>query len=104
MVVINNTMLYFADCNFSTFNTSVACAASSEPLLFPLLLIGIWIITFIATKAFTTPRAWTMASFICFILALPMVMMGWMASMYMYAFLVMTAIGIAWTMMDNSIG
>lgn len=65
-----------------------------EPLFFPVILAVIWIIVLVATKSYSTSRAFTYASFVAFILSVPIVILGWMANRYMYLALIMTAAGI----------
>lgn len=73
-----------------------------EPLFFIVLLAVIWIVVFVATKSYSSSRAWTFASFISFILSMPIVLMGWLAPRYMYLFLLFLAVGIIWIRIGDS--
>jgi hypothetical protein len=86
--------------NYFSYITQDAIA----PLFFPLILFAIWIITFVSTKSYSSSRAWTFASFLTFILSLPLAIMGWCAPRYCYLTLVLLAIGIAWIRLGDSNG
>lgn len=73
-----------------------------EPFFFIVILAVIWLVVFISTKSYSSSRAWTFSSFVSFLLSLPLVMMGWMSSRYMYLFLLLLAIGILWIRIEDS--
>lgn len=73
-----------------------------EPMTFLLILVGIWVIAFLATKVYTSSRAWTFASFICFIISIPLAGLGWLSPTYTYLLLLMTAIGLIWIRLGDS--
>ena len=69
---------------------------SLEPLIFPLIMLGIFVILLIATKLFSGRVAFTFSSFICTVLTIPLAILGFMAPMYMYLFVVLTGFGVLW--------
>lgn len=75
---------------------------SVESMFFVVLLAVIWIIIFVATKSYSSSRAFTYASFISFILAVPITLMGWMATKFMYLALLFLAIGLIWIRVGDS--
>lgn len=73
---------------------------TSEGLLFVSLLFVIWIITFVATKSYSASRAWTFASFLCFILSLILSVIGIIAPKFMYLYLILTGVGAVWLKLE----
>jgi hypothetical protein len=73
-----------------------------EPYTFVMILLAVWVIAFLVTKVYSTSRAWTFASFLCFILSIPLAGLGWLSYVYMYLLLLMTAIGIIWIRLGDS--
>lgn len=76
------------------FDSYITYIVGVENMLFPVLLAVLWIIVFVATKGYSTSRAFTFASFVAFILSAPIVLMGWMANRYMYLSLLFLGIGL----------
>jgi len=70
-------------------------------LFFPVMLLVIWTITFIGTKQFTTSRAWTIASFLCAFISVPLAIANLIAPRYMYLCFILLAVGILWLKMEN---
>lgn len=68
----------------------------ADGLLFLVMLFVIWVITFIATKQYSTDRAFTYASFICMILAILLAILGLLGSQWMYLFVILTGVGAVW--------
>lgn len=73
-----------------------------EPLFFITILVVLWVVVFVAAKSYSSSRAWTFASFVCFILSTPITLLGWMKPTYMYLFLLLLAIGIIWIRIGDS--
>jgi len=80
----------------------ISWVVSIEPLTFPLILLGIWVIAFLATKVYTTSRAFTFASFICFIISMPLAGLGYLSYVYMYMLLLFSAVGVVWVRLGDS--
>lgn len=73
----------------------------SDGLMFPVIMLVIWVIMFIATKRYSVSRAWTMSSFFCFILSVPLVVMGMFSPKYMYLLILLLAVGVVWLKMKD---
>jgi hypothetical protein len=73
----------------------------SGGLFFPVILMVIWVVTFIALKGYTTSRAWTGASFLVSILSVPLAIMKLIAPRYMYLSFMFLAGGILWMKIDK---
>ncbi|MFW6172894.1 MAG: hypothetical protein ACOC5T_04045 [Elusimicrobiota bacterium] len=66
----------------------------ADGLFFPVLLLVVWVIVFVATKTYTTPRAWTAASITVSFLSIPLTIAGLVAPRWMYMSFVLTAAGV----------
>jgi hypothetical protein len=88
--------------NTYSMNNLTAWVVQIEPLTFPLILLGIWVIAFLVTKNYSSSRAWTFASFACFIMSIPLCGIAWLSYVYMYLLLFMTAVGIVWIRLGDS--
>ena len=66
------------------------------------MLFVIWIISFIATKQYTSSRAWTFSSFFCAILSIFLSVMEYISPKWMYLLIVMTLIGFVWLKLEDS--
>ena len=73
----------------------------ADGLFFPSILLVLWVVIFIATKQFTSARAWTTASAICALLSIPLVVMDLVGRNWMYLLIVLTAIGILWLKLET---
>jgi hypothetical protein len=74
----------------------------SNGIFMPAMLLGIFIILFMSLKATTTnAKAFSGASFICMIAGILLTAIGWMASKFMYAAIIVTAIGAIWAYLDD---
>lgn len=79
-------------------------------VLFPVLLVVIWFVAFVA--AFTSggsnrnsaARAWTFASFIISILAIPLAIVGLLAAKFMYTSFIFLSIGVLWLTLSSPAG
>lgn len=69
--------------------------------LFPMLLMAVWMIVFIATKQFSGSKAFTYASFVCAILSIPLALLELLNPRFMYAFGILLAIGIIWLKLEG---
>ncbi|MEX0597451.1 MAG: hypothetical protein WD512_13230 [Candidatus Paceibacterota bacterium] len=63
-------------------------------LFFPLILLAMFVITFVTTMHLGTGRAFVFASFFCSIIAIFLVIGGLLGSGYMYLLFVMLGIGL----------
>jgi len=75
---------------------------TSDGLFFTVILFVVWIIGFLAIKQYSTPRAWTAASFLCAILSILLTVVDLVAPRFMYVFLILTAIGLVWLKLEPS--
>jgi uncharacterized membrane protein len=74
----------------------------SGGILFPLVLLSMFIIIFITTiNATSVSRAWTTASLICAILGVMLAVMQLLAPAYMYGLFIMVAIGVVWLKLES---
>jgi hypothetical protein len=60
------------------------------------ILFVIWAIAILAGKQFGTEKAFTYASFLAFVLALPLAVFGFINPSFMYLFAIFTAVGAVW--------
>lgn len=70
-------------------------------LVFPFILLIIWVIVFIATKQFNTSKAFTYASFMCSILAVPLAILELINPKFLYVFGILLASGIVWLKLEG---
>jgi len=79
-----------------------------EGLFFPIMLLVIWVISFIAmlfsgsTYRPSASKAWIWASFFTTILAIPLGVLDLVARKYMYISIVMLGIGVIWLILEGS--
>lgn len=85
---------------FEFFNYVNATATGG--LFFPVIIFVIWIISFLAIKQYSTSRAWTFASFFCSVLSIILAVMNLIAPVFMYFFIIFTAIGLVWLKLEPS--
>jgi len=69
-------------------------------LFFPVIIFVIWIITFLATKQYSTSRAWTFASFLCGVLSIILATLNLIAPRFMYIFIILFAAGLVWLKLE----
>lgn len=74
----------------------------ADGLLFPMILFIIFIITFIATKQFDSSKAFTYASFLTFVLAIPLTVLNLVAPKFMYLFLILLGAGALWLKLSGT--
>jgi len=69
-------------------------------LFWPVMLLVIWVITFIAMKQYSTSRAWTFASFFCSILSIIMAILDYISPKFMYLCIFLTLVGFVWLKLE----
>jgi len=80
---------------------------SVEGLFFPVMLLVIWIVSFIALlfsgsiERPSAAKAWTFASFFVTILSMPLVILGLVAQRYMYISIILLGIGALWLILES---
>lgn len=74
----------------------------SDGGFFLVLTLVIWIITFIATKQYSSDRAFTYASFVCMVLSILLGVMNLINPQFMYLFMVLTAVGVVWLKLSDT--
>ena len=76
---------------------------ASEGSFISAILLGLFVIIFMLLRATTNNgKAFVGSSFICMIFAILLTTLGWLAPMYMYILIVMTAIGAAWAYLSDA--
>ena len=73
----------------------------SGGIFWPIMLLVLWIITFLAIKQYSTSRAWTFASFFCAILSIPLAVLDYIAPVYMYMCIFLTIVGFVWLKLED---
>ena len=69
-------------------------------LFWPVILLVIWVVAFMATKQYSTSRAWTSASFLCAILSIMLAVMDYIAPKWMYLSIFLTLVGFVWLKLE----
>lgn len=67
---------------------------------FPVMLIVIWVVSFMTLKQFSSSKAWTFASFFCSILGIMLAVMDYMSPRWMYLSVFMTVVGLVWLKLE----
>jgi predicted MFS family arabinose efflux permease len=95
---VNDTADFFSFFNYIN-NTA------SGGIFFPLILLAIGIITTIGSALTGKPvqRGFTFAAFICSILGMLLVLMGFMNKEYMYFCFFLTAVGVVWIRLSEGL-
>lgn len=70
-------------------------------LFFTSMLLVIWIITFMGTKQFSNPRAFTFASFFTTMLGIMLATLNLINPRWMYLTVILTLIGFVWLKLDT---
>ena len=73
---------------------------SASGLFFPVMIFVIWIIVFLASKQYSTSRAWTAASFLCGVLSILLATLDLIAPRFMYIFIILFAAGLVWLKLE----
>lgn len=78
-----------------------------DGLFFPVILSAIWVISFItvfSSGGYTRPsaaRAWVFSSFLLSVLSIPMTIMNFLATKYMYLTFIMLGLGLSWLKLEQ---
>jgi hypothetical protein len=75
--------------------------SASDGILFPAILLVIWVVSFMALKSYSTARAWTFASFFCSILSIMLAVLDLISPKFMYLPIILTAIGFVWLKLED---
>lgn len=75
---------------------------TADGAFFITILFVIWIVSFLAIKQYSTPKAWTFASLFCSILAILLAILNMISPKFMYVFFIFTAIGLVWLKLEPS--
>lgn len=89
----NDTIDFFTMTNYVNTVT--------DGLLFSLILLTIWVVAFVSSKRFKASVSWTIASFICMGLSIPMVVVNLISERWMYLFIVLLGVGLLWLQLDK---
>ena len=76
--------------------------SATAGLFWPVMLLVIWIVSFLGFKQYSSSRAWTFASFFCAILGMFLAVLNLMAPRWMYLSIIMTLIGLVWLKLEGS--
>lgn len=74
---------------------------ATDGLMFPVILMVIFVVVFVATKQFSTAKAFTFASFVCVVASLPLALLDVMSPRFMYLFGILLATGAVWLKLDG---
>lgn len=76
----------------------------SDGKFFPSFLFGIFIILFFMFKTTTSNgKAFAGSAFLVMVMSILLTTLGWMASSYMYATIVLTAVGVVWSFLEDKV-
>lgn len=73
---------------------------ATEGLFWSVILLVIWVISFLALKHYSTSRAWTFASFFCAVLGIILAVMDYLAPKWMYLAIILTIVGFVWLKLE----
>lgn len=76
--------------------------SNTEGYFFPVIIMIIWVITFVATKQFSSAKAFTYASFLGMILSIILSVIDLMSPRWMYLMIVLTAMGAVWLKFEEA--
>ncbi len=79
-------------------------ASGIEPLLFPIVMLCLWVVSFIImmNKGESGSRSWTFASFFTSVLVIPLTLMGFVSATNMYMIGIFVAVGVIWMILENN--
>lgn len=67
---------------------------------FPVILLVIWIVSFLALKQYSSSKAFTFASLFCSILGIMLAVLDLMSPRWMYMVVFMTVVGLVWLKLE----
>ena len=70
--------------------------AVTDGIFIPIFVWVVFIVAFISTKNFRTSQAFTLASFISMMIAIPFAVLNLLSPNFMYIFIIFTGIGLVW--------
>lgn len=77
----------------------------SEGIFTPLFLLALWIIVFLGSVTgikMNASSGWIFASFLCGVIAVPMAIAGMLNSKFIYVLVILLAIGVFWSVLENA--
>jgi hypothetical protein len=74
----------------------------SDGAFFPLMLLVVWVIVFVATKQYSNSRAWTSASFICMVMGFGFAVLDLVSPRWAYLMILFIGIGALWMKLEDS--
>jgi hypothetical protein len=74
---------------------------ASGGLFWGVMLMVIWVVTFLGLKGYSTSRAWTFASFFCTILGMFMAVMDYLSPKWMYLTIFLFVVGLVWLKLED---
>lgn len=85
-----------------TFFKWIQAPGVSNGTFIPYILLGIWIIALLLSKAYQNSKAFTGASFLLMIASIIFRVLGFLSNKLMYLSIIMVAIGAIWMHVENS--
>lgn len=73
----------------------------ADGMVFPIILLVTFIITFIASKQYTNGKALTYAAFVCSVLAIPLAILGLINPRFLWVFGILLAAGLVWVKLEG---
>lgn len=73
----------------------------TDGIFIPLFVWMIFIVTFIASKNFETSKAFTLASFISMMIAIPFSVLNLVSPRFMYLYILMLGTGLVWIKLQS---
>ena len=72
----------------------------TDGIFFAMILGIIWVVAFINTKAYSSSRAFTFASFLCMVLSIGFAILDLLSVRYMYLTIILVGIGAFWMKLE----
>ena len=74
--------------------------SATAGLFWPIMLLVIWVVSFLGFKQYSTSRAWTFASFFCSMLGIFLAVLNLMAPVWMYLSIFMMLMCLVWLKLE----
>ena len=75
---------------------------TTDGLFFAVMLLVVWVISFMSLKGFGNSRAFTFASFLCAILGIILGVLDLLSQRWMYLAIFMTLVGFVWLKLEST--
>jgi prepilin signal peptidase PulO-like enzyme (type II secretory pathway) len=74
--------------------------SATAGLFWPIMLLVVWVVSFMGLKQYSTSRAWTFASFFCAVLSILLAVLDYISPKFMYLPIMLTLIGFVWLKLE----